>query len=121
MTPKEFSAEKNKLLRAIKARIKPLLYPSGYQTGSLAKRRPLLLWVPPLKRPSDIRKKIKIRGLFIFEEGFEGFTEDGVIADSYGGGLATVYWKGIPIEDLYRINCWLARMQPKLLAIKKAR
>ena len=68
-----------------------------------------------------MRDKFKIRGLFMFEDGLEGFTEEGVIADTYAGGLATVYWKGVPIEDLYRINCWLERMQPTFLAAKKAK
>jgi hypothetical protein len=114
MTPKEFRAERNKLERAVKAQLAPYLYPSGYRLGPIGQSRPLLLWVPRDKKGELLRKKFKLQGALLLHEGFEGFTEEGVIDDSYGHGLSTVFWKGIPIEDLFRLNNWLTRMLPKL-------
>lgn len=121
MTPKEFAAERNKLVRAVKAKIKPLLYPSGYRKGPVGNSRALQVWVPPESRKGTNPKTFKIKGLFLLQDGFEGFTEDGVIVDAFGGGLVTTYWEGIPIEDLYRIDRWLIRMLPKYLENKKAK
>lgn len=113
MTPKEFSVERNRLVRAIKAQIAPFLYPSGYRIGVIGKSRPLLLWVPKDKKGNPLRRSFKLQNALVIED-FEGFTEEGVIGDSYGHGLSVTYWNGIPIEDLFRLSNWMTRMLPKL-------
>lgn len=115
MTPKEYNAERNALTRAIKKLVTPLLYPSGFRIGPIGQSRPLKLWVPKDKNGKVTNKRFKLPGAFVTHE-FEGFTEEGVIADSYGHGLVTTHWKEVPIEDLFRMHKWLTRMLPRLTA-----
>ncbi len=37
-------------------------------------------------------------------EGIDGFVDYGVITDAYGGGLMTIGYDELPIEDLFRIH-----------------
>ena len=119
MTPQEFRAERKKLERAIKAQIAPLLYPTAYCLGNIGESRPLLVWVPRDKKGNLSMRKIKLKGGLLLRE-FEGFTEEGAIYDTHGNTLSTMYWKDIPIEDLFRLNKWMTLMLPMLSLNDKA-
>lgn len=50
---------------------------------------------------------LNVRGLVSFDEAdesIEGFTEDGIITDAYGGGLLTRSYDTIALEDLIKIE-----------------
>lgn len=112
MTPAEFVKERTSLQRKVEKMLRPHLKPSGYVRDSTT-REPLKLWVPRDKKGEPTGKAYKLKGAFIVKE-LEGFTQDGVITDGFAGGLATVAWSCMPIEDLYRLANWLEQWLPKL-------
>lgn len=112
MTPIQFSKERQTLQRKVQQMLRPHLKPSGYVRNS-ATREPLKLWVPRDKKGEATNKAYKLRGGFIVQE-IEGFTQDGVIVDSFAGGLKTTAWSCMPIEDLYRLANWIEKWLPKL-------
>jgi hypothetical protein len=119
MTPAEYRSERNRLERKVQSIIKPLLYPSGYRKNPMTPAsRALLIWVPHSTAGVALQKTYQLKGGFVIQS-FDGFTEDGVIVDATGYGLATVFWKGIPMEDLFRLTVWLARNSSKLLGPTK--
>lgn len=114
MTPTDYRKERGALERQIEALIAPYLYESGYRRRAFAQDRQMLrLWVPRNLAGKLTNKTYTLLGGFVVTT-FEGFTEDGVITDAEGGGLATVSWASLPLEDLFRLAAWLERMLPKL-------
>lgn len=108
MTPQDYRKERNTLVRAIKARIRPHLWPSGYSGG-------LKLWLPRNAKGEFTKKSYKLAGYVATE--FEGFAEDGVITDGFAGGLAVLGFDDMPLEDLYALDRWMTRRLPALLAV----
>lgn len=112
MTPTGYSAERRKLIRALKKTIAPYLRNSGYaHREANGVTRPLKLWVPRDGSGEPTGKTYRLPRGFVVTS-FEGFTEEGVITDSYGGGLVTTFWDGMPIEDLFRLQNWMNKMLP---------
>lgn len=111
----ELQKLRRKLLREIKAIIAPHLWESGYRTpidrskGIFGGTRAVKLWVHKDEQGNMTEKVFKIRGMLIDE--IDGFTEDGVITDS-SYMLTTTYWRGVPLEDLFKIKALAQKLFP---------
>lgn len=101
----QYRKERRALISAIKKLVKPHLWPSGYVVGN---KEPLKLWVPKDAVGNFTHKRFKLRSAFVAKE-FEGFADDGVITDSYGGGIVTLFYEDIPLEDLFYLRNWAER------------
>lgn len=117
MTPAQFRKERQAFITRIKKLIKPFLWESGYvhreNRGANGPRRKLKLWVPRDKKGNITNKEYVLPNAFIIEQ-MLGFSEEGVIVDQYAGGLTTLYFDSLPIEDMFRLENWMIRMLPKL-------
>ena len=89
---------KTATIKRIERRIAPHLWESGYVTGPVGASRPLKLWIG-----SD-NKTWRLNGLSVNE--FFGIREDGLIVDGDGGGLVTLPFIGLSLEDLLRVERW---------------
>lgn len=97
-TYKTIFQEKKRLVSRLKRMIKPLLWqPNGYQD--------LKVFVFSKVK---LQYTYKLRNAIMLKE-FEGFFNDGIIEDSYGGGLVTSDFQYYPIEDLIRLENFLIR------------
>lgn len=112
MTPSDYRKERASLIRSIKAKIAKHLWVSGYSGG-------LKLWAPRNAKGELTNKVYKLNGFVVNE--MEGFTEHGVITDGYGGGLAVCDYECMPLEDLFKLNNWMTRMLPRLLAAQPSK
>jgi hypothetical protein len=108
MLQQKIGREKTRVIKRINELVAPRMWESGYRTGPLGQSRPLKLWVPQDAEGDSTGQTFKLRGGFVLES-FEGFTEEGVITDSYGGGLATADYRTLPLEDLYKLERFVAR------------
>lgn len=102
------SREKSRVVRAIRKLVEPHMWESGYRLGKIGESRPLRLWVPKGADNKPTMTSFKLRGGFVVET-FEGFTEEGVITDGFAGGLVTTYYRGIPLDDLYKLLTFAER------------
>ena len=103
ITLRQISAEKRAIIRRIEAQIAPHLWESGYVTGPIGASRPLRLWVP--KQPNAYKRpRFRLNGLTV--DVCEGVSEEGMITDSDGGGLVTMPFSALPLEDLLRVERW---------------
>lgn len=90
MTQTTIRSQRKKLTRAIMKLVAPRLHGSGYVGVQLT----------VFKRERKIRYPLSS----CLEEGIMGFTQDGIITDAYGGGLMTVGYDQVCLEDLIKIN-----------------
>lgn len=104
LTLRQISTQKRALIRRIEARIAPHLWESGYRTGPIDNSRPLKLWVSYKRAGDNERAWFRLNGLTI--DVCEGVCEDGMITSSEGGGLATMAFSDLPLEDLLRVERW---------------
>lgn len=99
MTQLSVAKLRSQTIAALKNKLDPLMYDSGFRVGKVGSSRPMKLWSPKA-RP------------VIFEEGmalteFWGWSEQGVITDAYGGGCITESLSSIPLEDLMMLQTWV--------------
>ncbi|MFA5490856.1 MAG: hypothetical protein WC284_16875 [Candidimonas sp.] len=99
---------KRKLIQKIKKKFTPLFWDSGYRIGQIGQSRPLRIYA--LKEPIDFKG-------FRLEE-FEGVAENGIMIDSYGGGLAVESFSSFPIEDLIKLDEWSEKNDLAKLSLK---
>lgn len=103
------------LTQRIRKALEPHMWDSGYRKaldpskGILGGTRALRLWIPQDANGKIIDKTWRIGG-YVLDE-IEGITEDGAITDSYCA-IVTTPWCEVPIEDLVKVERWLARMLP---------
>jgi len=108
MSTVEHKKNRAQLTSALKRLVRPHLQPSGYRDGPVGASKPLNLWVPRKPNGSPTMKSFSLKGGFVVSE-FEGFTTHGVIVDGFAGGLVTVDYGAMPIEDLFRLHQWALR------------
>ena len=90
--------ERAHCIRRIQRLITPKLRASGFQTGPLDASTPLLLctWQDALTAAHPHRGFVLTSSL--------GFVADGVITDAFGGGLTTLRYAQLPLEDLMMLE-----------------
>lgn len=103
MTPREFSKERSRLVSALKRTLRPHLRASQYREDGTS--RPLQIWAARNKDGDYSLRKYALKGGFVVQQ-FQGFTSRGVVLDIKAGGLTTLDFEQIPIEDLYSLNRW---------------
>lgn len=91
----------------------PRMFNSGFNTGGRIgspDRRALRVWVPvdKHKRPTEL----VLNGYVLTD--FCGYSEEGVITDTYGGGCVTVPLSSFPLEDLLMLEKWAIKHFEKL-------
>ncbi|MHD0644440.1 hypothetical protein ACYPKM_02235 [Pseudomonas aeruginosa] len=104
---------RRQVMTALRKKFTPHMWNSGYRTGGRnileGERRPLKLWSPRDKQGNFI--DIEMKGLVLTD--FGGFSEEGVIVDSSGGGLVTQPLSAFPLEDLLMLSKWADKNLPK--------
>jgi hypothetical protein len=103
MLQQKIGREKTRVIKRINELVAPHMWNSGYRKGPIGQSRSLKLWVPRDEKQESTGKSFTLRGGFVIQT-FEGFSEEGVIVDSYGGGLVTSDYRGLPLEDLYKLE-----------------
>lgn len=100
--------ERNRATKMILEVLDMAMWDSAYRKGRIGDpdRSPLRVWFPRDKKTG------KLTGQFITIGGFvarniEGFTEEGIVTDSHGGGMVTESWADLPVEDLLKIEKWV--------------
>lgn len=96
MTRNNIRAARTTLVRAIMKVVAPHLHDSGYVDTRLT----------VFKRERKIRYPLS----HCLEEGIMGFTQDGIITDAYGGGLMTVGYEQVCLEDLIKIKAMVSKI-----------
>jgi hypothetical protein len=110
----EYRKLRTQLIRAIRKLVKPHFWESGYAGKN---KKGLMLWVPKDTRGTPTYQTFKLNRNFVLTE-FQGFSEEGVITDSFAGGLACTAYESLPLEDLYRLQAWAERRFGKSSAVK---
>jgi hypothetical protein len=102
--------------KRIVRRIMSLVKPHQHNTGYIFRHEPreyVRIWMPRKdRRCVSIPRNLVATSIL-------GITQEGIAESAYGGGLLTVYWSGIPIEDLNRIERFVSQRldrQKKLFA-----
>ncbi len=117
-----YRQERKQLVASLKQCIRPLLHATGYVTRpTLAQADPqrfLQAWVPTDIRGKRTEKAYRLNGFVLTQ--FDGFTANGVITDATAGGLATVEFDSLPLEDLFKLVSWAKRFLPAHLAVRQA-
>lgn len=104
---------KKSLIQEMKEILNPYLWDSGYlvsidkKKGYTGKSRPYRIWMPKDKSNKPTFHTYLLNGYVI--ESLEGFTEDGVLIETYSGGCVTGYWEELPLEDLALLKKWLTK------------
>jgi hypothetical protein len=98
---------KRQVISSIKRLIRPLLWKCGYGETVKSKWQPDLIF--HFKTAGCNQELYKIPRPIVVTEGFQGFTKDGIIKDMYAGGMATLTFEQLPLEDLIRIETLLER------------
>jgi len=97
------SKERSRLISELKKTIKPLLWTSGFVDNDGAVKIFAFDTAKVGKLNNhETERTYTINGLVVKK--FLGFTEDGIIDDACGGGMATIPFKDMPIEDLFKIE-----------------
>jgi hypothetical protein len=99
--PRAIARTKRKLIAQIQATILPFLHGSGFSNSKTGKT--LQLFAFESKKEFLITRKIRGSISHVLEEGFQGYTEYGLIMDCYAGGLATCHYEELCIEDLFKL------------------
>lgn len=111
---KTIAAIRRVALSDIRRILKSRMWESGFVYKPLSPQsRPLKIWVPLTSKGTRRTKMFFFRPSKTVSE-FEGFTEAGVILDSYGPGLTTLAWADVPVEDLLQLQRWFYRNFQKL-------
>ena len=93
---------KKRIVRQIMSLVKPHQHNTGY-IYKYEPREYVRIWMPRKDRKCvSIPRNLVATSIL-------GITQEGIAESAYGGGLLTVYWKGIPIEDLYRIERFVSK------------
>ncbi|MDO8416570.1 MAG: hypothetical protein Q7S87_10215 [Agitococcus sp.] len=105
-----YRQERNRLTASIKKTVKPFLWKSGFRTRDAKGQGNgnLFIWVPKNKADKPTGQQFSLRQGFVCVA-FEGFTSEGVITDGFAGGLSTLNYECMPIEDLFRLHAWVVR------------
>lgn len=102
----QYRKDRQLLIRALRSLLKAHLWESGYVNR---RRAPLRLWVPKDAKGNLIQgRQFKLRDAFLLHS-FDGFTEEGVIVDSFSGGMNSMTYEALPIEDLAKLHTWALR------------
>lgn len=81
---------------------------SGYRQGPIGASKPLKVWVPRDAQGRPTMEAFPLTGGYAVPQ-FMGFTSTGVILDTAGGGLETMDFADLPIEDLQALDEWMAQ------------
>jgi hypothetical protein len=103
MLQQKIGREKKRVIARITESVAPHMWNSRYRKGPIGQSRSLKLWVPMDDKQQPTGKTFTLRGGFVIKT-FEGFSEEGLIVDSYGGGLVTSGYLKLPLEDLYKLE-----------------
>ena len=97
MNLRSLASQKRGVIRRIERQVSPKLRPSGFNI----KLCHFGFHAPDGPRLGEARTR-KLNG-FILKE-FEGFCEGGLIVDGYSGGMSTVGYEDLPLEDLLKLE-----------------
>lgn len=98
---------RQRFVKEIESAVAPLLWNSGFVHD--AEKRPYRIYAFKDRRGKWRDRKLR-HGIVV--RGFGGFTEDGIITNSYGHGLATCGWDDIPVEDLRKLVSVAKALKP---------
>ena len=101
----ELTKERRRVTKSLVAMIEPHLWASCYVDSSEANGRLMIYCMGTDKNNKAIC--YGINGYILTQ--FEGFVKDGVITDSYGGGLAQLSFDETPVEDLLKLEKYLIK------------
>ncbi|KWT98105.1 MULTISPECIES: hypothetical protein [unclassified Variovorax] len=110
MTPTEYRNERRRLSASLNRLLRAHLIETGFREGPIGRSKPVKAWVPRGKGSPGLAsfQTFVLRGGFVVKE-FMGFVQGGVIVDCANGGLSTLDFGDMPLEDLFRLNVWAER------------
>ena len=103
---------RKQLVANILAELRPLMWQSGYGCNEDGNGGVFLMPVYNYNGTTYTKEEkslvIKISGMNGVEHEFDCVTVEG-LGDSYAGGLQTMLWDMIPVEDLMKVEAWAKR------------
>lgn len=115
---RDVSGLRRRLTNAIKRKVAPHFWETGYRTAATADRnivtgarRPMLGWFPD--------QPIELNGRAI--ETLIGITEHGPCVDAHGGGMSWAAFSEFPVEDLMLLLAWLDKNLEASLETRRER
>lgn len=103
---------KTKLVKEIMGKVKPLMWETGFVTGKIGESKPLNAFF------FENSKYYKIKNPITPNLEFCGFTEQNAIVTDAYMGIATMNMNDLPIEDLFKVHCWVMADRYKVLKKK---
>jgi hypothetical protein len=97
--------EKRRLVRRILLMVRPVWRKTGYYRTDQER---VLIWTPGKHNQAiAMPRNLVVQNIL-------GVTQDGIAEDAEFGGLVTIYWPAIPVEDLIRIERFVRkRLDPQ--------